>query len=109
MLMSDYQIAASKTAIYPNVGNNLVYPVLGLLGESGEVAEKTKKLIRDFGGEVTDDFKQAIAKELGDVLWYVSQICGELNLSMEDVAQGNLDKLQSRQQRGKLGGSGDDR
>ena len=87
----------------------LAYPALGLSGEAGEVAEHAKKAIRDDGGQVTEERRAAMAKELGDVLWYVAQLASELGLKLEDIAQANLDKLLSRQQRGVLSGSGDDR
>jgi NTP pyrophosphatase (non-canonical NTP hydrolase) len=73
------------------------------------VAEHAKKAIRDDGATVTDERRSAMAKELGDVLWYVSQLASELGLELEDVAQANLDKLLSRQRRGVLSGSGDER
>ena len=73
------------------------------------MAEHAKKALRDDGGEVTDERRQAMSKELGDVLWYVAQIATELGLELEDVAQANLDKLRSRQVRGVLSGSGDER
>lgn len=104
-----YEQLAGRTARYPGRGQGaLTYPVLGLTGEAGEVAEKLKKILRDRDGVVGDQ-REAIAKELGDVLWYVAACCHELGVSMSDVAQGNLDKLQSRAQRDVLGGSGDER
>ena len=109
MTFEEYQKESRKTAIYPNLGSNYVYPVLGLAGESGEVAEKFKKVIRDNGGVVTEEKKQEIKKELGDVLWYVAQISTELGLTMEEVVQGNLDKLFSRMDRGQIHGNGDNR
>ena len=107
--MVSYQKFARETAIYPDLGNNYVYPVLGLTGESGEVAEKFKKLIRDKGGVVDQEFKDVVKKELGDVLWYISNICSELNIELEHVAGDNIMKLFSRKDRGKLHGSGDNR
>ena len=95
--------------MYPGRGNNLTYPTLGLSGESGEVAEKVKKLIRDKGGVLDDTVRADLGKELGDVLWYVAQLCSELGLSMSEVAQGNIDKLSSRMARGKISGDGDNR
>ena len=89
--------------------HNLVYPTLGLAGESGEVAEKVKKVIRDKNGVVDKKTREEIKKELGDVLWYVSQLATELDLSLDEVAQQNLKKLNSRMKRGKLQGSGDNR
>lgn len=109
MTFNDYQNDSRKTALYPNAGNNFIYPTLGLSSESGEVADKIKKVIRDKGGVIDEATKQEIAKELGDVLWYVSQIASELGLSLEDVASENIKKLFSRLERGKIGGSGDNR
>jgi NTP pyrophosphatase (non-canonical NTP hydrolase) len=109
MNFEEYQKKSRKTALYPGVGSNFVYPVLGLAGESGEVAEKVKKIIRDDGGKVSDLKKQEIEKELGDVLWYVSQIATEIGLSLNDVAEKNIEKLYSRLERGKISGSGDNR
>ncbi|MDD3887701.1 MAG: nucleoside triphosphate pyrophosphohydrolase family protein [Patescibacteria group bacterium] len=109
MNFNDYQKKARRTAIYPDKGKNFVYPTLGLMGEAGEVAEKMKKVIRDDGGKVNKEKRLEMKKELGDVLWYIASVCSELKLSMEDVAQFNLEKLMSRKKRGKLHGSGDNR
>lgn len=109
MQLSDYQRRSRATAVYPGAGANLVYPTLGLSGEAGEVAEKVKKTIRDDGGVLSDERREALAAELGDVLWYVAQVATEAGLDLEDVAQANLDKLASRAERGVLSGSGDDR
>ncbi len=108
MELSEYQQLARRTAQYPREAW-LAYPALGLAGEAGEVAEHAKKAIRDDEGSVSDARREAMAKELGDVLWYVAQLATELELDLEQIAQGNLDKLLSRQQRGVLSGSGDDR
>ena len=104
-----YQIEARKTAIYPNKGKNYIYPTLGLVGESGEVAEKIKKILRDKNGTFDSQSKLALKKELGDVLWYLSNLCEEFNFSLNDVAKDNLEKLNLRLSRGKISGSGDDR
>jgi NTP pyrophosphatase (non-canonical NTP hydrolase) len=104
----EYQRLSRRTAEYPRDAW-LAYPALGLAGEAGEVAEHAKKAIRDDGGEVTPERRDAMAKELGDVLWYVAQLASELDLDLDEIAQRNLDKLLSRQQRGVLFGSGDDR
>ena len=109
MTFQEYQEEARKTAIYPNKDNNFIYPTLGLAGEAGEVAEKIKKVIRDGNGIVSEEKKEEITKELGDVLWYVANLAKELGITLEDVAQKNLIKLQSRQQRNELHGSGDNR
>ena len=109
MLISEYQERSRRTATYPGAGDNIVYPTLGLAGEAGEVAEKVKKLLRDDDGVLSDERREALAGELGDVLWYVAQVATEAGLDLEEIAQGNLDKLLSRQRRGVLSGSGDSR
>ncbi len=109
MMFSDYQQQSRKTAIYPDLGNNIVYPTLGLVGEAGEIAEKIKKMLRDDAGELTEERKELLKKELGDVLWYIAQLCTEMGFDMDDVATHNLDKLFSRMDRGKLKGDGDTR
>ncbi len=109
MNLSDYQIFAKTTALYPNAGQNLYYPALGLGGETGEVLNKVKKVMRDHGGTVTDEYRAILRSELGDVLWYVAALARELNLDLDDIAQANLDKLLSRKERGTLGGDGDTR
>ena len=109
MLLSDYQARSRRTATYPDAGENIVYPTLGLAGEAGEVAEKVKKLLRDDGGVLSEERRAALAAELGDVLWYVAQVATEAGLDLEEIAQANLDKLLSRQERGVLSGSGDSR
>ncbi len=108
MELSEYQRRSRRTAEYPREAW-LAYPALGLAGEAGEVAEHAKKAIRDDAGTVSDQRRAAMAKELGDVLWYVAQIATELGLDLDQIAEGNLEKLLSRQQRGVLSGSGDDR
>jgi NTP pyrophosphatase (non-canonical NTP hydrolase) len=108
MDLSEYQRLSRRTAEYPRQAW-LTYPALGLAGEAGEVAEHAKKAIRDDAGQVTDERRSAMAKELGDVLWYVSQLATELGLELEEIAATNLEKLLSRQRRGVLSGSGDER
>ncbi|MBI2439231.1 MAG: nucleoside triphosphate pyrophosphohydrolase family protein [Candidatus Moranbacteria bacterium] len=109
MNFNEYQEQSRVTAKYPQVGNNFVYPTLGLSGEAGEVAEKIKKVIRDKNGIVDDNTKEEIKKELGDVLWYVAQLSAELQISLDDVAQSNLKKLYDRMERDVLHGEGDNR
>lgn len=109
MNFEEYQKKSRKTAIYPNAGENFIYPTLGLSGESGEVAEKIKKVIRDKNGVVDDEMRKMIKKELGDVLWYVSQLASELGLELNNIAEENIEKLYSRLERGKLHGDGDNR
>ena len=109
MELSDYQERSRATAVYPGAGANLLYPTLGLCGEAGEVAEKIKKMVRDDAGVLSPERRDALAKELGDVLWYVAQLATEAGLDLDAVAAGNLDKLLSRRDRDVLRGSGDDR
>jgi NTP pyrophosphatase (non-canonical NTP hydrolase) len=108
MTLDEYQKGARTTAIYPKE-SRIVYPTLGLTGEAGEVADKVKKVIRDNGGQFSDERKREIALELGDVMWYVASLAHDLGYSLEEVAQMNLDKLASRMQRDKIHGSGDER
>lgn len=108
MKLTEYQEKAMETAVFPEQ-YGLVYTALGLVGEAGEVAEKVKKVLRDCNGELSQERKEQIMKELGDVLWYVSALCTELGYELEDVAKSNLEKLSSRFKRGVIGGSGDDR
>jgi len=109
MTLSDFQRRSRATAVYPDAGDNLLYPTLGLCGEAGEVAEKVKKMVRDDGGELTVQRREALAAELGDVLWYVAQLATEAGLDLGEVAEANLAKLRSRQERAVLQGSGDER
>ncbi len=102
-----YQYLSRLTAIYPDQGHNLIYPTLGLNGEAGEIAEKVKKYIRD--DRPFPAVREEILAELGDVLWYLAALCSELDVSMSEIAQSNLDKLQNRAERNKLSGSGDNR
>jgi NTP pyrophosphatase (non-canonical NTP hydrolase) len=103
MDMKSYQREAQKTAIY-GVNHAVIYPALGLAGEAGEVANKVKKMLRD------GDFdRQAVAAELGDCLWYIAAMCRDLNMSMGEVAMGNLEKLMKRKAKGTIKGSGDNR
>lgn len=113
MDFSEYQNRAKETAIYPNAGNNFIYPVLGLAGESGEVVEKFKKLMRDSNvvavADITQIQKEGIAKELGDMLWYIAQIGTELGITLEDIVEMNLKKILVRKEQGLLHGEGDNR
>lgn len=110
MTFDEYQKKAKTTAIYPKFGGvTWVYPALGLASEAGEVANKLKKVIRDQNGAMTDEVRQAVKAEIGDALWYISQLAGELDFKLEDVASSNLAKLSSRKERGKLQGKGDNR
>jgi NTP pyrophosphatase (non-canonical NTP hydrolase) len=110
MFLNEYQDRAATTATFTDTGIlRTVYLTLGLTGEAGEVAEKVKKAIRDEGAEITQEKKNDIQRELGDVLWYLSQLSRVMGLTLEEVAQANLDKLADRKARGAIGGSGDNR
>ncbi len=109
MDFSAYQEQSRTTARYPHIGHPVIYPVLGLASEAGEVAGRIKKVFRDQQGEISEQTRRMLAAELGDVLWYLAQACTELGLSLDDVAQQNLIKLLDRQARGTIQGDGDQR
>lgn len=110
MDLDGYQYEAHETSYNTMIGNDpLLYPVLGLCGESGELANKVKKIYRDSGGYPSIDERNAVIDELADSLWYIAEIATQLNVSLSDVASANLEKLRNRQQRGVIGGSGDNR
>lgn len=130
MDFNEYQVKARSTAMYPDLGNNIYYPTLGLSGESGEALEKylnllidfnvccvkashvseiVKKIMRDSKGLITEEKKLEIIKELGDQLWYSANVCTELNVDFNTVAEVNVAKLAKRKQEDKLHGSGDNR
>lgn len=106
-----YQAETDATAIYDrsDVIRELSYLSLGLNGEAGEVADKVKKVIRDDGGNLSAEHKDALAKELGDVLWYLTQLSRAIGTSLEAVAAMNIKKLAERKKGNTLRGSGDDR
>ncbi len=104
-----YQEQSRRTYSDIDVNDPIVYPTLGLVNEAGEVAGKIKKIFRDKSGEISEADRDALKQELGDVLWYLTQICTNLGLTLEEVAEANLDKLFSRLERGKIQGDGDHR
>ena len=114
--LDHYQRKALSTASYPRDAiAAFSYVCLGLSGESGEIAEKIKKAIHKSGGDdsafdkILNEQKESLQKELGDVLWYLSALATELDISLSDVANTNLKKLYSRQLRKQIIGSGDER
>jgi|SRR6185437_15735437 len=110
MNFNDYQHETAKTAVYPCATTIEALSYLGLgLGEAGEIQGKIKKVLRDNGGAVTLSKKIEIVEELGDLLWYVSQMAAELGFNLEAVAKRNIDKLADRMERGVIQGSGDNR
>jgi NTP pyrophosphatase (non-canonical NTP hydrolase) len=123
MQLDDYQRAARRTAIYADQ-HRVIYPALGLASArrsgattggrpwepaAGEVAGKIKKVLRDQGGDFASAPLEAIKDELGDVLWYVAVLAGDLGLSLDEIAAANLSKLASRKERDRLSGGGDRR
>jgi len=109
MTFKEYQKLSRKTAIYPDLNKNFIYPTLGLAGETGEVVENIKKIVRDKNKLIDKKTKSELSKELGDVLWYLSQLAAELNISLDEIAVKNIEKLQSRKKRGVLRGKGNNR
>jgi len=109
--LEEYQRLTDSTAIYPETGTGsaqaLAYVALGLTGEAGEVSNKVKKILRDSKGEVSDEIRDYLVAEVGDTLWYLARLATELGVSLGQVGQANLDKLNSRKERGVIGGSGD--
>lgn len=113
--LDEYQAEAMNTAVYPG---HLIYPLLGLQGEVGELSEKVKKYFRDTTGEMELDdpvvemsaeFREDLAKEAGDVLWYLTALANDLGYDLEEIAAMNLKKLRDRKERGVIHGSGDER
>lgn len=109
MNFTDYQTKSRATAKYPVIGHGVIYPTLGLVNEAGEVAGKIKKVFRDKDGEISTETREALKAELGDVLWYISQLATELDLSLDEIAEANIAKLLDRLERGKIKGDGDNR
>jgi NTP pyrophosphatase (non-canonical NTP hydrolase) len=110
MDFKEYQKLAHRTSINPLVGGvNYVYPTLGLTGESGELANKIKKIFRDDKGILTAARKEDVKHELGDMLWYIAEICTCMDISLDEIADANIKMLASRLERNKISGSGDNR
>ena len=104
--LNNYQMKARKFSIYPE-RMKIMYPALGLAGEAGEVADKVKKIYRD--GRDDARFKEDIAREIGDVLWYCSALADDLGFSLQQIAEMNIYKLSCRMNKGTIVGDGDDR
>nr|WP_231492444.1 nucleoside triphosphate pyrophosphohydrolase family protein [Glycomyces sp. NRRL B-16210] len=107
--MNEYQQAALRTAAPRDKHNELFHLLLGLVGETGEIAEKAKKIVRDKGSDFANWDIEDLKKELGDTLWYLAVLADHFDIELEDVAKLNIAKLADRQQRAALGGSGDNR
>lgn len=109
MNVDEYQVKALQTAIYPNIGKNWLYPLVGLCGEVGEIANKCKKIMRDNNGELTPEKILEIRDELGDVQWYIAALAMEFHLKLSEVTTNNLFKLQERKEKNTIKGTGDKR
>ena len=109
MEFNEYQTKSLLTAKYPDIGHSVIYPTLGLVNEAGEVAGKIKKVFRDKDGQISAETRDALKAELGDVLWYLAQVATELGLTLDEIAEYNIDKLMDRLERGKIIGDGDNR
>lgn len=109
MDFNEYQTKSRLTAQFPSIGHSVIYPTLGLVNEAGEVAGKIKKVFRDKDGEINEETRSALKAELGDVLWYLAQVATELNLTLDEIAEYNIEKLMDRLERGKIKGDGDNR
>jgi len=113
MEFDEYQEEIKKFDLFEQTDNVLepafMAKILGLPGEAGEVSEKFKKIVRDKNGEISEEDRTEIVKELGDVTWYVATIARYLGVPFSEVAKGNIEKLSSRLERGKLHGKGDNR
>jgi len=108
MTFGEYSEEVKKTIVYPNPGNNYIYPVIGLGGEVGELQNKVKKILRG-DCELTFEKRIEIALEIGDILWYCSALASELNMSLEWIADENIKKLAKRMEENKIKGDGDKR
>ena len=104
-----YQKECRKTAIYPKIGKNFIYPTIGLVGEAGEIANKVKKVIRDDNSKLNNKNREELAYELGDIMWYVAQLSTELNIKLSKVVEMNIEKLTQRMKKNTVHGSGDHR
>lgn len=107
--LDGYQAAALSFAMADDQTATLLYNAAGLAGESGEVCDKIKKIVRDNNGVLGTSEVQALSKELGDTLWYIARLAGLIGLTLGDVANTNLEKLADRRARNALHGSGDER
>lgn len=113
MNFNEYQDTIEGVAVYPQVGNNIIYPALGLAGEAGETVDKIKKIWRNQGISSGKNYsnvqREELSKEMGDVLWYLAALANELGLDLETIAIQNVVKLRDRRDRGVVKGEGDNR
>ena len=111
MDFNEYQKLAARTATFENkeAWYPLMYVALGVAGESGELIEKLKKVMRNDDGVISEEKREGMKQEIGDILWYLSQFARLIDVSFQDVAQANIDKTWDRAQRGVLKSEGDNR
>lgn len=111
MTLNEYQAFCLSTseALGVNEDDRFIIASMGVVGEAGEVIEKVKKLLRDYNGVMTDDFKKGLVGEIGDVMWYCAVLSDEIGYDLCTVSQKNIDKLLSRLERGVIAGNGDNR
>lgn len=109
MQLNDYQKLAKRTAAPKDKPDEIFHLLLGLIGETGEIAEKSKKIVRDHKSDFSKFDLADLKKELGDVLWYVALLADYFDIPLEEVGRANIEKLASRLARGKISGSGDNR
>lgn len=102
MQINDYQAESKRTSVYPDPGKNFIYPAFGVVSEAGEIAHTVKRIVRDKGSVYDDGDRERIKSDIGDVLWYISALATEFNLSLEEIAIYNLDKLRKRMDDGTL-------
>lgn len=109
LTFDEYQERARDFVFYPDEGKNFAFPALGLAGEVGEAAKIVVEVMEEKGGVIDEETREKLGNELGDALWYMGALAGEISLTLDQVAEANLEKLASRKERGVLRGSGDDR
>lgn len=111
MDFNEYQKLAARTATFEgrDPWYPLMYVALGIAGESGELIEKLKKVMRNDNGVISDEKREAMKQEIGDVLWYLSQFARLIDIPFEDAAKANIDKTWDRAQRGVIRSEGDTR
>lgn len=109
LTFNDYQEGTAKTRMESTHNYPLVYPAMGLAGEAGELAGAVSKILRDQNGVITDENIAHLKKEVGDCLWFLSEVCSDLGITLEEAAQANYDKLMDRLARNVISGSGDNR
>ena len=107
MTLNEYQEKAIAEAFYEK--DDITYNALGITGEAGEIADHVKKMLRDDDGVLTPERREILKKECGDVLWYVANMARRLGVTLDEVGEANIKKIQDRKNRGVQHGSGNNR